>query len=55
MQVFNTFGPGLFFIPVDPTLIPVAMAVATVTGVLAAAAPARRAARLDPAVAIRYV
>ncbi len=55
VQVFNTFGPGLFFIPVDPTLIPVAMAVATVTGVLAAAAPARRAARLDPAVAIRYV
>lgn len=55
VQVFNTFGPGLFYIPVDPTLIPVAMAVATVTGVLAAAAPARRAARLDPAVAIRYV
>ncbi|MNF38611.1 Lipoprotein-releasing system transmembrane protein LolE [compost metagenome] len=55
VQVFNIFGPGLFFIPTDPTLIPVAMAVATVTGVLAAAAPARRAARLDPAVAIRYV
>ena len=55
VQVFNTFGPGLFFIPVDPTLIPVAMAVATVTGVLAAAAPARPAAPLDPAVAIRYV
>ncbi|SFP64314.1 lipoprotein-releasing system permease protein [Geopseudomonas sagittaria] len=55
VQVFNTLGPGLFYIPVDPTLIPVAMAVATVTGVLAAAAPARRAARLDPAVAIRYV
>jgi len=55
VQVFNTFGPGLFFIPVEPTLIPLAMAVATVTGVLAAAAPARRAARLDPAVAIRYV
>lgn len=55
VQVFNLFGPGLFFIPTDPTLIPVAMAVATVTGVLAAAAPARRAARLDPAVAIRYV
>ena len=55
VQVFNTFGPGLFFIPVDPTLIPTAMAVATVTGVLAAAMPARRAARYDPAVAIRYV
>ena len=55
VQVFNLFGPGLFFIPTNPTLIPVAIAVATVTGVLAAAAPARRAARLDPAVAIRYV
>ena len=55
VQVFNTFGPGLFFIPVDPALIPTAMAVATVTGVLAAAMPARRAARYDPAVAIRYV
>lgn len=55
VQVFNTFGPGLFYIPVDPALIPGAMAVATLTGVLAAAAPARRAARYDPAVAIRYV
>ncbi|MNG27087.1 outer membrane-specific lipoprotein transporter subunit LolC [compost metagenome] len=55
VQVFNTFGPGLFYIPVDPTLIPLAMAVATVTGVLAAAVPARRAAHYDPAVAIRYV
>ncbi len=55
VQVFNLFGPRLFSIPVDPGLIPTAMAVATVTGVLAAAAPARRAARLDPAEAIRYV
>ena len=55
VQVFNLAGPRLFFIPVDPTLIPVAMLVATVTGVLAAAMPARRAARYDPAVAIRYV
>lgn len=55
VQVFNLFGPGLFVIPVDPTLIPSAMAVATLTGVLAAAVPARRAARYDPAVAIRYV
>lgn len=56
VQVFNVvFGPGLFKIPVDPSLIPSAMAVATVTGVLAAAVPARRAARYDPAVAIRYV
>ncbi len=55
VQVFNVFGPGLFHIPVDPTLVPGAMAIATVTGVVAAAVPARRAARYDPAVAIRYV
>jgi len=52
---FNTFGPGLFYIPLPPSLIGVAMAIATVTGVLSAAVPAQRAARLDPAVAIRYV
>ena len=55
VQVFNIFGPKLFIIPVDPSLVPIAMLVATVTGVLAAAVPARRAARYDPAVAIRYV
>jgi lipoprotein-releasing system permease protein len=55
VQVFNLFGPRLFEIPVDPTLVPLAMLVATLTGVLAAAAPARRAAHYDPAVAIRYV
>lgn len=55
VQVFNIFGPRLFIIPVEPTLIPSAMAVATLSGVLAAAVPARRAARYDPAVAIRYV
>jgi lipoprotein-releasing system permease protein len=53
--VFNTFGPKLFYIPVAPTLVPLAMAVATLTGTLAAAVPARRAARLDPVVAIRHV
>jgi lipoprotein-releasing system permease protein len=53
--VFNTFGPGLFYIPVSPLLVPAAMALATVTGVISAAVPARRAARLDPVVAIRYV
>jgi len=55
VQIFNTFGPRLFVIPVDPWLIPSAIALATTTGILAAAAPARRAARYDPAVAIRYV
>ncbi len=55
VQSFNIFGPKLFFIPVDPWLMPSAVALATITGVLAAAAPARRAARYDPAVAIRYV
>ncbi len=55
VQVFNLFGPGLFEIPVAPDLVLGAMAIATLSGVLAAALPARRAARLDPAVAIRYV
>lgn len=55
VQFFNIFGPRLFTIPVDPGLLPTVMAGATVVGVIAAAVPARRAARLDPAVAIRYV
>jgi len=54
VQVFNGVGPKLFQILLDPALIPVAMLLATLTGVLAAAFPARRAARYDPAVAIRY-
>jgi len=53
--VFNTFGPKLFYIPVAPVLVPMTMAVATLTGTLSAAVPARRAARLDPVVAIRHV
>ncbi|MFP5430805.1 MAG: ABC transporter permease [Gammaproteobacteria bacterium] len=55
VQAFNIFGPKLFFIPTSPVLIVSTVAVATLTGVIAAAFPARRAARLDPAVAIRYV
>ncbi|MFN3310593.1 MAG: ABC transporter permease, partial [Thermomonas sp.] len=51
---FNTFGPGLFSIPLPPALIPAAMTLATLAGVVAAAIPATRAARLDPVEAIRY-
>lgn len=50
---FNAFGPRLFEVPVDVRLIGTAIALATVTGVLSAAVPARRAARLDPVTAIR--
>ena len=53
--VFNEFGPRLFHIPLAPLLVPATMALATLVGVLAAAVPARRAARLDPVEAIRYV
>ncbi|WP_440454074.1 ABC transporter permease [Psychrobacter sp. ASPA161_9] len=53
--VFNTFGPGLFYIPVSANLIMLAMLLATLSGILAAAIPSRRAAALDPVVAIRYV
>ncbi len=52
---FNTLGPHLFPIPISPWLLLGAMALATLAGVLAAALPALRAARLDPVVAIRYV
>ncbi|MBE7927407.1 ABC transporter permease [Pseudomonas saudiphocaensis] len=55
IQVFNLFGPRLFTAEVAPGLVLSAMAVATLAGVLSAVAPARRAARYDPAVAIRYV
>jgi len=53
--VFNTYGPGLFYIPVARSLVVMSVLLATLTGVLAAAMPSRRAARLDPVVAIRYV
>ncbi|WP_262880644.1 ABC transporter permease [Psychrobacter sp. ANT_WB68] len=52
---FNTFGPNIFTIPISINLILVTMSLATLTGVIAAAIPARRAASLDPVVAIRYV
>ena len=53
--VFNTLGPGLFYIPLSKTLVTLSLLLATLTGVLAAAVPSRRASRLDPVVAIRYV
>jgi lipoprotein-releasing system permease protein len=53
--VFNTLGPGLFYIPLSRTLVASSLLLATLTGVLAAAVPSRRASRLDPVVAIRYV
>ncbi|QOY95445.1 ABC transporter permease [Massilia sp. UMI-21] len=55
VAAFNIFGPKLFFIPVDPWLPVAAAALATLTGTLSAAIPARRAAALDPVEAIRHV
>ena len=51
--LFNNLGPGLFFIPLSPVLLLSASLLATVTGIIAAAIPARRAARMDPVEAIR--
>ena len=51
--LFNNLGPGLFFIPLSPMLLLAASLLATVTGIIAAAVPARRAARMDPVQAIR--
>jgi lipoprotein-releasing system permease protein len=53
--IFNEFGPRLFDISPSMRIIPVAVGVATITGVAAAIAPAWRASRLDPVAAIRYV
>ncbi len=53
VAAFNNFGPGLFFIPLPPLLVPAAMALATVAGMGAALVPASRASRLDPVEAIR--
>ncbi len=52
---FNTFGPKLFYIPIDAWLPVAATAIATVTGIFSAAIPARRAAALDPVETIRHV
>ena len=49
----NADGSPLFGLVLDPQLFVIALVVATVTGLAAAFAPALRAARLDPVVAIR--
>ena len=46
-------GTPLFQVTIEPTLYLLALGIATLTGLLAALAPALRAARLDPVVAIR--
>ena len=55
VAIFNTFAANLFSIPVDLWLPLMATLLATLTGVLSAAIPARRAAALNPVEAIRYV
>ncbi len=49
----NPDGTPLFLLQFDPVLVAWAAAIATLTGLAAAVTPARRAAKLDPAVAIR--
>ena len=49
----NPDGTPLFVVTVDPMLFVVTAAGATLIGTLAAVVPARRAAKLDPVVAIR--
>jgi lipoprotein-releasing system permease protein len=49
----NPDGTPLFIIVIEPSLFVTASVAATLVGILAAVAPARRAAGLDPAVAIR--
>jgi lipoprotein-releasing system permease protein len=49
----NADGTPLFALSLEPELVVVALSLATVTGLVAAFAPALRAAKLDPVVAIR--
>ncbi len=49
----NPDGTPLFALSIEPLMLATALLLATLTGLLAALAPALRAARLDPAVAIR--
>ena len=55
LAIFNAFAANLFSIPVDWVLPLQATLLATLTGVLSAVIPARRAAALNPVEAIRYV
>ncbi|HUH86608.1 MAG TPA: FtsX-like permease family protein [Pusillimonas sp.] len=55
VATFNTFGPRLFAVPMEAGLLLAAVSLATITGILAAVVPARRAALLDPVEAIRHV
>lgn len=49
----NPDGTLMFIVEIQPSLFAYAMITATLVGILAAVTPARRAARLDPVVAIR--
>ncbi len=49
----NADGSPLFVVVIEPSLFALACAGATLVGILSAVVPARRAAQLDPAVAIR--
>lgn len=49
----NPDGTPIFPVVLEPGMFLLASLVATITGLLAAAAPSRRAAKLDPVVAIR--
>jgi lipoprotein-releasing system permease protein len=49
----NADGTPLFVVVIEPALFALACGGATLVGTLAAVVPARRAARMDPAVAIR--
>ncbi|MBA6233996.1 MULTISPECIES: ABC transporter permease [unclassified Colwellia] len=55
VQVFNSIDDRLFLIRLEPSMSLSAIIIATAAGVIAAMVPARRAAKYDPAVAIRYV
>jgi lipoprotein-releasing system permease protein len=53
VYALNPDGTPLFPIAIEPSLFMATLLLATVTGLAAAFAPALRAARLDPVVAIR--